>query len=97
MVQRDNPKLAGKRAKWIDEREKERRRKEGRYFRCGRTGYIVAECPLLPAKPPLVLTGVNYTRVKRSKPIIKALVEDTEDEGNTPSDQTETNEEELKE
>jgi len=97
MVQRDNPKLAGKRAKWIDEREKERRRKEGRCFRCGRTGCTVAECPLLPAKPPPVLTGVNHTRVKRSKPVIKALVEDTEDEGNTPSDQTETDEEELKE
>ena len=43
----------------------------------------MAECPLLPAKPPLVLTGVNHTRVKRSKPVIKALVEDTEDKGNT--------------
>jgi hypothetical protein len=35
--------------------------------------------------------------VKKTRPIIKALVEDTEDEGGTSYDQTETDNEELKE
>ena len=42
---------------------------------------MVAEYPLLLAKLSLVLIRINYTRVKRLNPIIKALVEDTEDKG----------------
>jgi hypothetical protein len=94
MIQQDNQKLAGKRAKWVDEKEKERRRKEGRCFRCGRTGCIVAECPLLPARPPPGLARTNRSQVKRSKPIVKALVEDTEDD---LYNQSEADDEELKE
>lgn len=95
MIQQDNPRLAGKRAKWIDEKEKERRRKEGRCFRCGRTGCTVAECPLLPARPPSLARG-NHSQVKKSRPVTKALVEDTEDEG-ISYDQSEADDEELKE
>jgi hypothetical protein len=96
MIQQDNPKLVGKRAKWIDEKEKERRRREGRCFRCGRTGCVVAECPLLPARSP-GSARANHSQVKKSKPVVKALVEDTEDEESASYDQTETDEEELKE
>ncbi len=97
MIQQDNPKLAGKRAKWIDDKEKERRRKEGRCFRCGRTGCVVAECPLLPARPPPGLARANYSQVKKSRPVVKALVEDTEDEGSMSYDQSEADDEGLKE
>jgi hypothetical protein len=97
MVQRENRKLAGKRAKWVDEKETERRRKEGRCFRCGRTGCQVAECPLLPARPPSGLTRANHSRAKKTKPVVKALVEDTEDEGSTSYDQSGDSDEELKE
>ena len=61
MIQQDNPKLAGKRAKWIDEKEKERRRNEGRCFRCGRTGYTIAEYPLLLARPPPSRARADYS------------------------------------
>jgi hypothetical protein len=97
MIQQDNPKLAGKRAKWIDGKEKERRRKEGRYFRCRRTGCIVAECPLLPARLPPGRARADYSQVKKTRPVIRALVEDTEDKGGTSYDQMETDDKELKE
>lgn len=44
--------LIGKRAKWATPDEVERRRAEGRCFRCGRGGCRIQQCPLLPAVPP---------------------------------------------
>jgi hypothetical protein len=44
--------LIGKRARWVPPSEIERRRLEGRCFRCGRRGCEIQQCPLLPARPP---------------------------------------------
>lgn len=44
--------LVGKRAKWVGEEELERRRREGRCYRCGRDGCNVGSCPLKPARRP---------------------------------------------
>jgi hypothetical protein len=95
IIQRQNGELEGKRAKWVDQEELNRRRKEGRCYRCGRTGCNVAECPLLPPRRP---PQARRARVKRTRPVLSAAV----DEDDTPaedssSDQTENSDEELKE
>jgi len=56
---------------------------------------MVAECLLLLARLPSSARA-NYSQVKRSRPITKAIVEDLGDTDNSPSDQIETDEEELK-
>jgi hypothetical protein len=48
----EDQQLAEQRAKWVSTDELERRRKEGRCFRCGRDGCSIRQCPVLPAKPP---------------------------------------------
>lgn len=78
-VQKDNEKLKGRRAKWVDKKEMDQRREENRCLRCGRSGCRTNICPLLPATPPRVT-------VNRAKPVMKAAVED-EDE-RTPSEQS---------
>ena len=57
----------------------------------------MAECLLLLARLPPSLAGVNRSQVKTLRPVVKALVEDTEDEGYISSDRTETDNKELKE
>ena len=90
-VQRQNKELVGKRAKWVDEKETARRIREKRCLRCGRDGCWISECPLLPPKRPQ-----PHAHVKKSRPQLPK-VEDLVDTDDGPSDQTETDEEELKE
>ncbi|KAK4171223.1 hypothetical protein QBC36DRAFT_199796, partial [Triangularia setosa] len=49
-IHRANKELKGKRAKWVDQSEIDRRKSEGRCLRCGRTGCKISKCPLLPAR-----------------------------------------------
>ncbi len=92
-VQRQNKELAGKRAKWADEKEMASRRKEKRCLRCGRDGCWITECPLLPPRRP---DSRAQAQVKKSRPKLPK-VEDLVDTDDDSSAQTETDEEELKE
>jgi hypothetical protein len=92
VIQKQNKELRGKRAKWVDQEELDRRRKDGRCFRCGRTGCNVAECPLLPAKRPSQTARVQ---AKRTKPVLDAVVD--EDDGVTDDSSYETETESEKE
>jgi hypothetical protein len=76
VIQKQNRELQGKRAKWVDQEELDRRRKEGRCFRCGRTGCSVAECPLLPPRRPSQATKVQ---AKRTKPVLDAVIDEDEE------------------
>ncbi|KAK4220780.1 hypothetical protein QBC38DRAFT_524797 [Podospora fimiseda] len=76
-VHKANKELKGKRAKWVEQAEINRRRSEGRCLRCGRTGCKIDRCPLLPAKRPQL---TNETRVGKSKPVLKAEVEEEDEE-----------------
>jgi len=60
-----NKQLAGKRTKWVNREEMERRRREGSCFRCGRKECRIDKCPLSPAKRP---DTTERTRVKKSEP-----------------------------
>lgn len=83
-VQKQNKDLKNKRAKWVDQEELDRRRKEGRCFRCGRTGCSVASCPLLPPRKPSQTTKANARRIK---PVLEAAVEEDSDvSGSTMSE-----------
>ncbi|KAJ5874811.1 retrotransposon gag protein [Penicillium soppii] len=44
--------LIGKRAKWVSEEERDRRREEGLCIRCGRPKCRIASCPLKPTRRP---------------------------------------------
>jgi hypothetical protein len=80
--------LRGKRAKWVQQDELDKRRVEGRCLRCGRSNCRIARCPLLPARPPTVAPAQSARRgrrpfeetaVKRGQPVIEdALVEDSD-------------------
>jgi hypothetical protein len=76
MIQKQNEKLRGKRAKWVDQDELDRRRKEGRCFRCGRTGCSVSECPLLPPKRPPQAMKVQG---KRTRLVFEAAIDEDRD------------------
>ena len=81
---RANESLKGKRAKWVDQEEIDRRKKERRCFRCGRSGCTIKECPLKPAQRPV--------QVKRGKPapiVTEAAVEDSDTDTLTGPDQDE--------
>ena len=67
--------------------------KEKQCLRCGRDGCWISECPLLPARRP---NAPARAYVKKSSPKLPK-VEDLVDTDDGPSDQTETDEEELKE
>ncbi|KAM7208834.1 hypothetical protein V8F06_014924 [Rhypophila decipiens] len=82
-IHKANEKLKGKRAKWVDQEEIDRRKSEGRCLRCGRTGCRVNKCPLLPARRPDLSNG---TKIARSRPVLKAEVED-ESEDQLPFEQ----------
>jgi hypothetical protein len=47
----------GRRAKWADEREIQRRRDNQLCLRCGGTGHIIRNCPLLPPERPGMANG----------------------------------------
>lgn len=76
---RDNRKLEGRRAKWVDKKEIDRRAKEGRCFRCGRSGCRVEKCPLKPARRPSDSSD-RVSKNKKGKPVKKAMVEESDDE-----------------
>ncbi|KAK4170789.1 hypothetical protein QBC36DRAFT_341288 [Triangularia setosa] len=76
-IQKANRELRGKRAKWVDQIEIDRRKSEGRCLRCGRTGCRIDKCPLLPAKRPQPTID---TRVGKSKPVLQAEVEEEDEE-----------------
>jgi hypothetical protein len=42
----------GRRALWVNETERDRRRKAGLCLRCGGRGHMIADCPALPARSP---------------------------------------------
>jgi hypothetical protein len=90
-IQRQNKELVGKRAKWASEEEVQRRRREGLCTRCGRKDCWSDKCPLLPFKRPN-----SQTHVKRSTPKLPAI-EDMVDSESDASDQTESEDEKLKE
>jgi hypothetical protein len=80
LIRKQDKELAGKRAKWVDKAEMDLRAKEGRCFRCGRSGCRVERCPLLPARNPRSQPAV---RAKKSRPVVEAAVEEesgTEDD-----------------
>jgi hypothetical protein len=66
-VLEQNKQLAGKRAKWVNRDEMERRRKEGSCFRCGRKECRIDKCPLRPARRPDT-SETERTRIKKSEP-----------------------------
>lgn len=80
MIQNANKELEGKRAKWVDQAEIDRRREEQRCLRCGRTGCWSSKCPLEPARRPGSLRGTAVTEVKRVEPVTKAAVADDDDD-----------------
>jgi len=73
---KDNANLRGKRARWVNQEEFRARREEGRCGRCGRTYCHIGICPLKGAIPP---EGFR-TRAAAAKPVIKAAVEDSDEE-----------------
>ncbi|KAK1914042.1 hypothetical protein P3342_007288 [Pyrenophora teres f. teres] len=81
----DQP-LLGKRAKWVEKSEIEKRWKEGRCLRCGRDDCKVERCPLAAAIPPSVKIQKNVVSASRVK-VTTAAVEDTEDEEISSSNQ----------
>ena len=63
------PKDGKKRAKWVDVKERERRRENKLCFRCGGSGHRLRECPYAPAVQP---TSLNAT-------VIPPMLEDDDD------------------
>lgn len=54
------------RAKWVSEREIERRREKNTCLRCGREGCRIARCPYLPAKRPEAVSA-KKARTKKAR------------------------------
>jgi hypothetical protein len=81
MAQTDDH-LRGKRAKWVDQAEMTKRRREGRCLRCGRSECQIANCPLLPARRPRA-GNTNQTRVNK---VYQAALEDEDEDRGSESD-----------
>lgn len=73
---KDNAKLRGKRARWVDAEEFKARQDEGRCIRCGRTYCHRDICPLKAAIPP----GGFKSKVTTTKPVNQASVQDSDEE-----------------
>ncbi len=73
--------LRGKRAKWVDQGEMEKRRSEGRCFRYGRTECRRDRYPLKPTRRPQ-----TEAKKAKAKPVIEASLE--EDRNATPDHST---------
>ncbi|KAF6783884.1 pol-like protein [Colletotrichum musicola] len=72
----DQP-LLGKRAKWVEKSEIEKRRVEGRCLRCGRDGCRLGRCPLAAAIPPTSRRiNVHKNITKDRERISEAAVEE---------------------
>jgi hypothetical protein len=53
--------VQARRAHWVNEEEREKRRKEGRCLRCGASGHLIAKCPYRAAtRPAQVATVVTH-------------------------------------
>ena len=67
----------GKRAKWVNRDEIERRRKEGSYFRYRRKEYRIDKCSLRPIRrPDIYETECTYIKKSEIKlPKIEDLIE----------------------
>ena len=70
---------AGTRAKWVSQKELDARRAAHACFRCGNTGHIVKNCPLLPAIRP---ARVNVTQVKN----VMRAADETDDKSDVSSE-----------
>jgi hypothetical protein len=71
--------LKGKKAKWVDQAEMDKRREEGRCFRCGRSECRLERCPLKAARRPT-------TGAKKAKPVTEAAIEEDDSSDRTTSD-----------
>jgi hypothetical protein len=76
-----NGQKAKKRAKWVSQEEMNKRREEGRCFRCGASGHIANKCeydaPRRPANAPLA----RGPRVAAGKAeIVEPQLEDEEED-----------------
>ena len=50
-----------RRARWVSEEEKDKRKKEGRCLRCGALGHLISKCPYRPAaRPPQAANVATY-------------------------------------
>lgn len=63
-----------RRAKWVDEAERSRRRTEGRCLRCGASGHMIKECQYLGAVPP----QNQGARPPRASRVVGPMLEDDE-------------------
>ena len=64
----DDEHLRGKTAKWVNQAEIDKRKKEGRCYRCGRSGCRIPKCPLKPVQRPGPTT--------RARRVDQALIEE---------------------
>lgn len=58
------PPNAGKRAKWVSDEERNKRREQGRCLRCGGSGHLVRDCPYAPARRPEKNGAVSVNRAR---------------------------------
>lgn len=56
-----------RRAAWVSEEERGRRRKEGLCRRCGGNGHFIKDCPYLPARCP----NLNMSTIKTVEPLLE--------------------------
>lgn len=80
--------LRGKTAKWVDQTELDKRKNEGRCYRCGRLNCRIPICPLKPAQRPArpptsTRSPTSTTRVQK---VNQALIE--EDSADDKTDQS---------
>jgi hypothetical protein len=79
-----------RRAKWVSQEEMDKRRQEGRCFRCGASEHQVNRCEFLPARRP---TEARPARGPRAAPGKSTLVEpQLESEGSDSEDNSRTEE-----
>jgi hypothetical protein len=69
----ENQALKGKKAKWVEKSEIDKRRVEGKCFRCGRDNCRINRCPLAAAIPPVYQTK-NTSLISRAK-VTEAVIE----------------------
>ncbi|KAE9565737.1 hypothetical protein CGMCC3_g12413 [Colletotrichum fructicola] len=73
--------LLGKRAKWVDKSELEKRRIERRCLRCGRDGCRIDYCPLAAAVPPSGQKTSDYRSIAKDRDrVTEAAVEEDNEE-----------------
>ena len=68
-------------AKWVDDKEREKRREKGLCFRCGTDGHRIRDCPYSAATPPTTSVSVNTVRAA-------PVLEDDGDSSDTDSSES---------